>query len=75
LQEFRKICKHMDVTPISVLMAKAVIQLRPDLSERISAGELTVENAQSLMAGAFHDLVTKIAKAEIAANKAKGGSN
>jgi hypothetical protein len=68
-------CKHMDVTPISVLMAKAVIRLRPALGERISAGELTVEDAQSLVASAFHDLVTKIAKAEIAANKAKGGSN
>jgi len=68
-------CKHMDVTPISVLMAKGVIRLRPDLGERISAGELTVEDAQSLVASAFHDLVTKIAKAEIAANKAKGRSN
>ena len=71
LQDFRKVCTQMDVSPISVLMAKAVIRLRPDLDERISAGELTVEGAQSLVAEAFHDLVTKIAKAEIAANKAK----
>ena len=33
--------------PIIVLMAKAVIRLRPDLGERISAGELTVEDAES----------------------------
>jgi hypothetical protein len=66
-------CKQMDVTPISLLMAKAVIRLRPDLGKRISAGELTLEDAQSLVAGAFHDLVMKIAKAEIAANKANEG--
>jgi hypothetical protein len=71
LQDFRKVCKQMDVTPISVLMAKAVIRLRPDLDERVSAGELTLEDAQNLVAGAFHDLVTKIAKAELAANKTK----
>jgi hypothetical protein len=68
------VCKQMDVTPTSVLMAKAVIRLRPDLDKRISAEELTLEDAQNLVAGAFHDLVTKIAKAEIAANKAKAAS-
>ena len=46
-------------------MAKAQIRLCPDLSERISAGELSDEDAQSLVADTFHDLVTKIAKAEI----------
>jgi len=61
----------MDITPISVLMAKAVIRLRPDLDERISAGELTLEDAQSLVASAFHDLVMKIAKAEIAAEQSQ----
>ncbi len=71
LQDFRKVCKHMDVTPVSVLMAKAVIRLRPDLGERISAGELTVEDAQSLVASTFHDLVMKIAKAETAAEQSQ----
>jgi hypothetical protein len=72
LQKFREICERLEVTPISVLMAKA--RLRPDLGERIGTGELSIESAQNLAANAFHDLVTKIAKAEIAANK-EGGSN
>jgi hypothetical protein len=75
LQEFRDICKRLEVTPISVLMTKAQIRLRPDLGERIGTGELSIESAQNLMADAFHHLVAKIAKAEIGANKAKGGSN
>jgi hypothetical protein len=54
------------------LMAKAVLRLRPDLSKRISAGELTLEEAQTSMARAFHDLVMKTAKAEVAAKEAKG---
>ena len=47
----------------------------PDLGERIGTRELSIEGAQNLMADGFHHQVTKIAKTEIAANKAKRGSN
>ena len=57
------------------LMAKAVIRLRPDLSKRISAGDLTLEDAQSQVASAFHDLVMRTAKTEIAAKEVKGPRN
>ena len=71
LKEFREICERLEITPISVLTTKAQIRLRPDLDERIRTGELSDEDAQSLVASAFHDLVTKIAKAEIAAEQSQ----
>ena len=71
LQEFREICERMDVTPISVLTATARIRLRPYLDERIQTGELSIEDEQNLVADAFHQLVTKIAKAEITAEQSQ----
>jgi hypothetical protein len=52
----------MDITPFMVLMAKAVIRLRPDLSERISAGELTLEDAQASVARTLYELIAKNCK-------------
>lgn len=60
LVELTGMAKRMEITPFSILQAQAIVELRPDLGDRIRQGTLKLDDAQGEVGKAFNRRVMEI---------------